>query len=196
MMPKTRYKNYFILWIDLREWAHCRTCLNFMWKDIQFLQYFQPGREILSEYFQSYWLKVLRKISLPFYIFQGEQCNASTPLSSLSKQVDGRSIKKAKSGLPRSSLLKVKVLAILVESLASRKKQNAFSYAKKSLGLDDRGRTSKIVKKKTDIVSASTIKHKLLCICQYRCNLFKISSSVCFDYSYQLCKLIYINNTQ
>ena len=93
------------------------------------------------------------KITLPFCTLQGEQYNASTPCISFSKQVVGRSVKKAKSALPRSSPLKVKVLSALVGSLTPRKKQNVFSNARKSFGLGDRGRPSKIVKIKTDVVS-------------------------------------------
>ena len=91
--------------------------------------------------------------SLPFCTFHGEQYNASTPCTSFSKQVVGRSVKKAKSALPRSSLLKVKVLSALVGSLTPRTKQNVFSNARKSLGLGDRGRPSKIIKNKIDDVS-------------------------------------------
>ena len=108
---------------------------------------------MLWEYYQSYWLKILRKITLPFCTFHGEQYNASTPCTSFSKQVVGRSVKKAKSALPRSSLLKVKVLSALVGSLTPRTKQNVFSNARKSLGLGDRGRPSKIIKNKIDDVS-------------------------------------------
>ena len=86
-------------------------------------------------------------------MFQSEQYNASTPCTSFSKQVVGRSVKKAKSALPRSLPLKVKVLSALVGSLTPRKKQNVFFNARKSLGLGDRSRPSKIAKNKTDVVS-------------------------------------------
>ena len=55
--------------------------------------------------------------------------------------------------LPRSLPLKVKVLSVLVGSLTPRKKPNVFSKARKSLGLGNRGRPSKIVKNKTDVIS-------------------------------------------
>ena len=53
-------------------------------------------------------------------------------------QVVGRSVKKAKLALPRSSTPKVEVSSAFVESVTPRKKQKVFSNARESLGLVDK----------------------------------------------------------
>ena len=80
-------------------------------------------------------------------------------MASTRKQAKGKRIARAKQSLPKSTLLKVKVLSTLVKNLSPKSKSSVFNNARKSLSFKKQGRKTTDTSQLVSFLEQPSISH-------------------------------------